>query len=1003
MKLKALALLLAVAGLNAAEPLIQPAEYTLELSADLKNKEYLFPIGILGDHGFRTIPFMGLNLTERSYVDYPFREGKPITYQPSNNDRGVYFFNIWAAHSIYLSRETKNHGTLKNSMGSNGKPHKGHLINLFDPNTRQYVKDAAKRTAAEVVRTDSPSIAVWGIDNEWELPVDYSPEAMAAFHVWLKKEYNGDLAKLNKAWQAEYKSFDDAVPPPVEECRTRPGAWLDFRRFQELAYADFIAEYFKAIQEVDPEKRPVISKSTQCTIEMQSVVRKRNLNHEFLANATRDISQGLYGIDQYGHNDRSIYELNYLYNCILPNDPAEKKYRYGIFYGETNNHSGPGWQFAQTYWRTLSNGAKGIEFFVMGSHGSAMDYATFGMTYADGVRRDRFYYLSRLASMIHRSEKFWHEAAPAENMPRVAMLMPQRDVLLSADTGVSWWDYSNNNRLSVFTHLRNMGYWVDVIPYGKLDYKSLSRYQALVLVDAEHLSQSECDSIKKFVREGGALLADMRAGNFDEHHIETAGLADVLGVRYKGVYTGIEVSPDDLWYNSEYGNVIRGDGKIVAELTTAKLVNEADVFHSAKSAWITLNNYGKGKALWFNTRLGALRPESVETKVVSKWFAQNLELAGVKAAYRSSNDNSEMMRVELPVVDSKGNCAITVAGITREALPKGELTVTVPKGDYKHAFWSAAEGTSLEKLNFKVRDNQLIFSMPEVQTAGVIYLFPAGVPMLGIKIEDLKETAKTDPYTFKGKPGQSFSVTVQLANPSNGRMKGGSMKLQALQGWTVSEPVRQAKDLVPGTLETFEFKVTIPQDNGQFAPEFIYPLLATLEQDGKRTAVNNAIITMEVDRTKYEHLLTDNALHSSLYRLYGIRTKATYGINVPDGSFKDPSGRGLVNGFDTSARIVHLEGKSADIVFDLKGEYDVTKVRLRNANRSIPVSMEVFVSKNGKEFTPVGKADNLEWKKRWCEQATKAMKGQFVKVRVGYKDAKGGYLDDVEIYGKPLK
>ncbi len=955
MKFKTLALLLAVGSLGAAEPLANSAAYTLEMAPDLSNRQYLFPIGVLGDHGFRTIPYMGLNLTERSHCDYAFREGKPSTYKASETRNGINFFNIWAAHSLYRSRETKNYGTLKNSMSADGKSHGRHQLNVFDPQTRKYVGDAARRTVGEVLKVDSPAVYIWGIDNEWELPVDYSPEAMQEFHKWLEKEYNGDLSMLNRAWKADYKSFGEAVPPSVEDSRKRPGAWLNFRRFQELAYADFIADYFRAIQDADPEKRPVISKSTQCTLEMQAVARKRSMNHELLADATRELGRGWYGIDQYGHNDRNIYELNYLYNCIRPTDPTDKKFRPGIFYGETNNHAGPGWQFAQTYWRTLSNGAKGIEFFVMGSHGGAADYATFGMTYSDGIRRDRFYYLSRLASLIHRSEKFWYEAAPAENLPRLAMLMPQRDVQLSADTGVSWWDYSNNNRLSVFGHLRNMGYWVDVIPYGKLDPKFLSHYQGLVLVDAEHLSKTECDNIKSFVADGGVLLADMRAGNFNEHHLETAGLAEVLGLKYKGVYSGIEVSPDDLWYNTEYGNVIRADGKILADLTTATLLNADDVFNNAKGAWITLNTFGKGKAMWFNTRLGALRPESVEPKVVSKWFGKQLETAGLAPAYSSNNGNTEKMRVELPVVDAQGNCAIIIAGCTREALPQGKLTVAIPAGDYKSAFWSAAEGAKLEKLDFVARGNQLTFNMPEIKTAGVIYLFPAGPPMLGLIIEGLKDTAQNDPYTYKAKPGQSFQVTVQLVNPSNQEMTGGEVKLQALQDWTIGKPERTVRNIPSGKILKYEFKVTVPEDKGQFTPEFIYPLVASFEKDGKRLAVNNAIVTMEVDRTRYEHLLSDNTTRGSLYRLFGIRTKATSLLEAPD-----------------------------TIVYDLNDEYALTRVQARNGNSQ---DMTVSVSRDGKEYMPF----------------QPEAKGRYVKITMTFKDGKNARIGEVEIYGKPLK
>ena len=80
----------------------------------------------------------------------------------------------------------------------------------------------------------------------------------------------------------------------------------------------------------------MIAKNTQCTLEMQAVAKNRAVNHELIADATRDISQGWYGIDQYGHGDRSSYEINYFYNCIRPRNPVPGK-RYGIFSAENCN------------------------------------------------------------------------------------------------------------------------------------------------------------------------------------------------------------------------------------------------------------------------------------------------------------------------------------------------------------------------------------------------------------------------------------------------------------------------------------------------------------------------------------------------------------------------------------------------------------------------------------------------------------------------------------------
>lgn len=186
-------------------------------------------------------------------------------------EKGSFFFNVWAAHTVYNSSVTKHYGTIKRPVGDSGREYGRQMIRYFDPATRQYVLDAAAATVDSVMKLgDRGSVFIWGIDNEWEPPLDYSEEAVTAFRAFLEKAYDGDLSKLNRAWGETYKAFADAQPPKVAEYTLKPGAWLDWRRFQEEAYADFIRDYFKAIQERDPDHRAVVTKSTQCTIEMQS-------------------------------------------------------------------------------------------------------------------------------------------------------------------------------------------------------------------------------------------------------------------------------------------------------------------------------------------------------------------------------------------------------------------------------------------------------------------------------------------------------------------------------------------------------------------------------------------------------------------------------------------------------------------------------------------------------------------------------------------------------------
>lgn len=1014
--LSGLAFLVASAAVVASpgeeEPLLKANRYTLEMDEHHQATPDFFPIGILGG-AWDLLPFMGMNLSEAGHCCYDFPTGRPCGHKQLAPwvGRGKFFMSIWAAHTVYNSRVTKNHGTLKNRINGDGSVASNHDLNYADPVTRRYVLDCAAATARQNVERDSANIGIWGIDNEYELGPDYSPESIALFRAWLPKAYDGDLTKFQQAWGTQYHAFGDAVPPKIEEREQRPGAWLDWRRFSEEFFAQFLCDYFAAIQNADPLKRPVVAKNTQCTLEMQAVARRRAINHELIAAKTRELSQGWYGFDQYGHGDRNNYEMNYFYNCIRPMDAAPGK-RYGGFAGENNNHAGPGWQFAQTFYRELANGLRGGEFFCMGGNGATGDWATFSFIYPDGTLRDRFFYASRFASMVHRTEKLWSRGVPAAGLPKIAMLLPQRDILLAKDTGVSWWDYSTNNRLNVFSRLRDAGYWVDVLPYGKLTREQLKNYGALVLVNAEHLTAAECATIDQYVKDGGVLLADMMAGKYDEHHIEHNGLEKLLGVTFKGVYTGIEVSPDDLWYNTPHGNLIRGDGKILAELTTAKLVNSEDVFRNAKGAWITENKTGKGKAYWFNTRLGALRPESSGNQVVAQWFGARLRDAGLAPAYCSDIADQGKLRVEQPISDPEGNCVIAVAGTTFEPIPASKLTLTLPKGkEYTSAWWGSAESTWLSPLEFSLNDDgSVTFKLPEIHSAGMIYLLPSYAPMVGLKVAGAGASAENDPYTAQFKPGDDFSVTVQIVNPMVESLPEGSIRLQTLTDWQVSE-AQAVKPLAPGKFREYTFHVKIPAESPMFRPNFAYPLVVTLENNGKRTAVANAIVILKLDTREYDHLLTGNIDWGNKTYPFTLRTSAEYIYELPKGgSVRDPGdaksdgkqGNALTSGLDWWNNVAKIASPEAAIVFDLKKEFAVTKVELRYHGGEIPSGLEVFAGADGKIYKKIGEMGKAVWNDRWTELAFPKTPARFIKLIVKFPKKDGGWLDEVAIWGRTL-
>lgn len=103
------------------------------------------------------------------------------------------------------------------------------------------------------------AVAGWQTDNEYgchDTVRSYSPNAAAAFRVWLQARY-GDIGRLNEAWgnrfwSMEYRSFDEIDLPALAVTELNPIHRLDFYRFSSDQVAAFNDEQVEIIRRHSP-------------------------------------------------------------------------------------------------------------------------------------------------------------------------------------------------------------------------------------------------------------------------------------------------------------------------------------------------------------------------------------------------------------------------------------------------------------------------------------------------------------------------------------------------------------------------------------------------------------------------------------------------------------------------------------------------------------------------------------------------------------------------------
>jgi len=112
----------------------------------------------------------------------------------------------------------------------------------YCPNAPHYRERAAKvnRRIADAVR-GNPAVIAWQIDNEIapEPFLCHCEVCAAGFREWLRARY-GTLAALNDAWGNAFWSGDFSDWEQIRPPRYRPSWRLDYQRFQDVSFRDFI-------------------------------------------------------------------------------------------------------------------------------------------------------------------------------------------------------------------------------------------------------------------------------------------------------------------------------------------------------------------------------------------------------------------------------------------------------------------------------------------------------------------------------------------------------------------------------------------------------------------------------------------------------------------------------------------------------------------------------------------------------------------------------------------
>jgi len=320
----------------------------------------------------------------------------------------------------------------------------------------------------------------------------FTPETRAAFRTWLGKQY-GSLKALNSEWGATCTRWEQIEPVTADQARENNliPAWMDFRRFMDITFAEAFAYTQQVVDELDPGALTLIGGTQRPT--------PFNGTDWWLMSHAFGILEPYSGISEF----RS-------FNPGLP-----------IIQACGYQDAGP--EFEEELWRRALQGQKGATVFwnytmldpdlALNSQGVAMERA-FGALRDEGVarlllgaRRDD----SRIAVLYSQPSMYaaWIQDGDVRSGRSEAARRQQRI-------------YSGWQRA-----VHSLGLQFRSISYEQLAKQGIDRkeFDLLVLPTALAMSDAEVENVRRFIAAGGVVVSDSDAGVCDEHGKQRAAPA----------------------------------------------------------------------------------------------------------------------------------------------------------------------------------------------------------------------------------------------------------------------------------------------------------------------------------------------------------------------------------------------------------------------------------------------------------------------------------------------
>ncbi len=372
---------------------------------------------------------------------------------------------------------------------------------------------AVQRRLFDLARTSARAKAVYNMDyyfvgDEGSLgsyadAVDFcwGTHTLAGFRAWLREQY-GSLDALNRSWGSAFRDWDAVLPLTTEAARRegRYAPWADHRTYMEVSFGRAYQTVRDGVLEGDPDGRIALS-GTQVTNPWNGCDWHRldGVIDDFLSYS--------------GGNQWDIHRSF-----------AKPDARIGFWTG----YGRSGAAVKHEVWTAALQGVLHPQLFWSPSIVNPdMTFSRSGRDLGEAFKALRFEGIGRL---LMEAERLDDGVAIHYSMPSVhaAGILGHHDREEAKKGGTSF----PANRDGWVSLLDDLGLSFRFVAAPQVEAGALQGKRVFVLPYSTALSDREVAAIRRFVEEGGILLADGAAGLFDEHVAwrDTGALDALFGV-----------------------------------------------------------------------------------------------------------------------------------------------------------------------------------------------------------------------------------------------------------------------------------------------------------------------------------------------------------------------------------------------------------------------------------------------------------------------------------------